>query len=72
MNQANKIGRNILTGLLLCQWGSGDCITVPFPSAQQERKLIRITKRYGTFLKTPNIFTLPSGNDRKVEYSYGL
>ena len=46
MNQANKIGRNMLTVSLLCQWGSADCVTVPFPSAQHERKLKRITKRY--------------------------
>ena len=59
VNQANKIGRNMLTVWLLCQWGSGVCVTVPFPSAQYERKLIRITKRYWTFLKTLNIFILP-------------
>ena len=62
----------MLTVWLLCQWGSWDGVTVPFPSAQQERKLIRITKRFWIFLQAPNIFTLRSGNEGKVEKLYSL
>lgn len=57
MNQANKVVRYKLALPLQCERGSGDCVTVPFPSAQQEGKLIRITKNTEVSLETPSTFT---------------
>ena len=62
MNQANKVVRNMLTLPLQCQRGSGDCVTVPFPSAQQEGKLIRITKNTEVSVNTKYIH-MPSGDE---------
>ena len=55
----------MLTLPLQCQRGSGVCVTVPFPSAQQEGKLIRITKNTEVSVNTKYIH-MPSGDEWKV------